>query len=150
MTDKRPQSEAYDPEFVRVKEVLLRALPVLEELANLGQEEPAVLPGAYQGRSRKEHTGCLDLDGQSESKLVTSLDALEQYHRCADQLTSKQRQALYLYFGQGKTQQEIAQVLGKSRSTISGLIRRARKRREKYDRKCRREQVKYFRELDRE
>ena len=66
-------------------------------------------------------------------------EIFNRYQRCQDQLTDRQWEVVALYFQDGKSQETIANELGKSRAAVSGLLRRAKKRKESYEKTLREE-----------
>lgn len=102
------------------------------------------LPKVNQGRGKRENLiGFYPNTLQPIQKIWLS-DVFDQYESCKDIFTPRQWEAIYLYYSQGFTQEQVGTQLGKSRKAISGLLRRAEARKEEHDRKLREEKYKFI------
>jgi predicted DNA-binding protein YlxM (UPF0122 family) len=173
MADSKQQPEFRPPSYVDVREALREALPSLRKLVEVGQnlfggETPpytsfpcascptkegcsqpcdalnALLPGVYAGRGHREHLTELDPDDLEDFRKVRILQIFEQYEPCRHIFTPKQWTILYLYYHDGKKEEQIAREIGKARTTVSDLLIRARRRKENFDKKMRREKLDYL------
>ncbi len=73
-------------------------------------------------------------------------DVLDQYAELKHLLTPKQWSAVYLHFGEGLTQAEIAHRMGlRHQSAVSNLLRRARLKKDGHERRSREEQFRLAR-----
>ncbi|MFC1604027.1 sigma factor-like helix-turn-helix DNA-binding protein [Planctomycetota bacterium] len=102
------------------------------------------LPKINQGRSRHENLTGLHPDTIREVHKVKRLDDFERYEACKEFLTNKQYIVVYLRYHEGKTQQEIAEILCKARTTISDLLNRAERKKDEYYKKLRAEEAEFL------
>jgi predicted DNA-binding protein YlxM (UPF0122 family) len=122
----------------------------------------AHLNGPYEGKLHGETTIGANLDEIAAQKTktrrqdvhgpfqdvkkVTSFDPMEPYERCWHLLSCEQREAVELYYGEGKKVGAIAKLLHRSPSSVSARLRRAKEVKEDYDTKMRRKKYELLRE----
>ena len=100
----------------------------------------------YAGQTHGERIAQLPIDALPIERRV---DIFKSYQECKHILTDKQWEAIYLYYCENKTQDQIAAHLDKKRSTIGELLKRAEKRKDNYDKKLRQEQREFIQKLNR-
>jgi predicted DNA-binding protein YlxM (UPF0122 family) len=174
MADSQERSPLSFDTLLQFQEVLTEVLPFLQRLFELGnvlakegvarecleqkpqqelssgplQEIVKQLPGAYQGRGHREHLSRLDVDNIQGRKKATFLDVLERYESCKEIFTRKQLSAVYLYFGEELTEEQVAKKFGNTRSAVHGLLARAQKRFNAHQKKTRREMGEMLRKIN--
>ena len=95
------------------------------------------LPGVTGGRGCKENTTGLHVETLKDYEQTRRLEIFQQYQDCKDIFTGKQWEVIWLYYGKGLTQDQIAETTGKKRSAISGLLSRAKQTKKKHDEQMR-------------
>ena len=86
----------------------------------------------------------IDVDEVERGRLA---DVYQEYEACKHLFRKRQWLAIQLFYGEGKTQQEIATLLRITRSAVCGLLSRARKRKAQHDRELRAEQFNVMRQV---
>lgn len=174
MTNSKPQPDIDFRRIGELLDTLHEALPALEKLAavarafceqenGLPQHKPcescpekghcsapcekldAWLPGIYEGRKHWESSSRMNRDVHPNLSKVRFTDVFEEYESCHHIFTSKQWAVIRLYYGEEKTQEQIARQLHKLRSAVSGRLVRAKRKKEQHDRKIRQEKFAYLR-----
>jgi DNA-binding NarL/FixJ family response regulator len=177
MTNSRLQLDFAPQSLAELRETLRQVLPFLEKLLPVARDfceqkvrkptstlcdscikkvnctEPCkdikkLLPKVNSGRSCRENRRKFYDNTLQEMKKVKRLETFEQYEKCNHLFTDKQYVAVYLYFHDGKTQQEIANELNKAVSTVSEHLKKAEKRKEEHDRKLRAERLEYLKKIN--
>ena len=97
------------------------------------------LPRANQGRGRRENLTGLYIGTLQPMQKIWHSDVFDQYEACKEIFTPLQWEAIYLYYSQGLTQEQVSIRLDKTRKAISGLLQRAKARKAEHDRKIRAE-----------
>jgi len=164
MTNSRQQQD-FDLDsrsFIEIIEALRQVLPSLKKLVEAGQglfgketsescsqpcgELDALLPKVYEGRGNREHLTKLCFDDLPIVEKIGFLEIFEQYQDCQHIFSRKQWEVVYLYYHDGKTEEEIAKEIGRARTTVSDLLNRAGRKKEEHDKKLRREKFDYLKE----
>ena len=73
-----------------------------------------------------------DIDVEQAERLRRT-DIFEHFRACQIIFTSKEWEAIYLYYGRGQCDAEIAEILGIGRKAVTNRRRRAEKRKAMYD-----------------
>lgn len=111
----------------------------------------AILPSPQKGKGRHENLTGLYPNTLQGRKIIRRKDILKQYESWKDDFTETQWLAIEMYYGECRTEKEIAQKTGKARSTVNGLLNRAKKIKEVRNKQLRwetRAQIKKMEESD--
>lgn len=127
-----------DPDEARagVQEVFLRVMSRLDKEEKVGNGKSYLYAAATNYclnvmRGRKQLCEAIDCDGHADwegmdpARQLASHNALEE---CLGGLSERERLMVFLYWGDGMTQEEVARAVGLSRKTVVERLGRLRQR----------------------
>lgn len=113
----------------------------LEKFKDLNTSQPSKLD---HKKTTSNH------DSLKTKKIIRSTDTYENYQKCWDNLSAKQKNVITLHYKYGLSQKEIAEKNNKGSSSVSALLKRAQEEKEKYERKLRTEKFNLLKKLNTE
>lgn len=107
-----------------------------EEIAEAGTdpEVVSILQDTQEVTGRRKRGARPPVEAIHTGMVKPRLDreAFEPYELCLHKLTVRQREVVCLHFRDGKSQSEIATLLGIKRGAVSGVLQRADQRMDEY------------------
>jgi predicted DNA-binding protein YlxM (UPF0122 family) len=93
--------------------------------------------GDYKGRGARESLSGFNIDTLVVIEKIRRTDVFKQFEPYKDKFKKKTWEAIFLYFQEGLSEQEIAKKVGVGRSAISNRLKRAKDKKEQFDKDLR-------------